>query len=166
MHLQKGRIHALNHQHKEAIDCFALHLPELELLQGQGTASSDSITIICKIAETYLQMNLFDRSIDSLKKALRLDLLYHGKDSTFLRAALYSLLGDGYFRLLKFDWAEKAYRTSLRIFIEIGNASCPSTSYLYKMLHFVSLHQNDPVTAELYKRKQEALQHKLGAKVS
>ena len=107
-------------------------------------------------------MKLFDRSIVARKKALRLDFQNHGKDNTFVRAVLYSSLGDNYLGLLKFDWAEKAYRTSLSIYIEIGNESCPSTCYLYKMLHFVYLHQNDPVTAELYRKKQESLERKLG----
>ena len=110
-------------------------------------------------------MKLFDKSIEARKKALRLDFQNHGKDNTFVRAVLYSSLGDDYLGLLKFDWAEKAYRTSLRIFIKIGNESCPSTCYLYKMLHLVYLARNDPVTAELYKRKQLALECKLGVKV-
>ena len=38
MLLQKGQIHALNQQYKEAIDCFEQQLTELEFLQGQGTA--------------------------------------------------------------------------------------------------------------------------------
>ena len=110
-------------------------------------------------------MSQFDRSNALLKKALRLDFLNHGKDNTFVRAKLYMLLGCDFFGLFNFDWAERAYRTSLRIFIDIGNASCPATCHLYKMLHFVYLHQNDPVTAELYRRKQVALDRELGLKV-
>ena len=164
MLLQKGRSHALNHQHKEAIDCFEHYLTELELLQGQGT-SSVSIWTHLSIAKSYSKMNLFDRSIDTVKKALIFDFLHHGKDNTVDRAAISMSLGNDYLGLLNFDWAEKAYRTSLSIFIEIGNRSCPSTCYLYKMLHFVYLHQNDPVTAELFRRKQVALEQKLGVKV-
>ena len=165
MLLQKGQIHALNQQYKEAIDCFEQQLTELEYLQGQGTASCASTLATLEIARAYSKMKLFDKSIEARKKALRLDFQNHGKDNTFVRAALYSSLGDDYLGLLKFDWAEKAYRTSLRIFIEIGNESGPSTCYLFKMLHFVYLHQNDPVTAELYRRKQESLERKLGVKV-
>ena len=165
MHLLKGRIHVLNRQYKEAIDCFEQHLTKLDSLQGQGTVSSASIVAYCDMAAPYSKMKLFDRGIDLLKKALRLDFLNHGKHSTYIRAMLYMLLGNNYSHLQKFDWAEKAYRTSLHILIEIGNASCPSTCYLYKMLHHVYLGQNDHVTAELYKRKQLALEHKLGFKV-
>ena len=165
MFLLKGQIHVFNQQYKEAIDCFEQYLTKLDFLQGQGIASSASTLAIYLSANAYSRMNLFDRSIDSLKKALRLDFLNHGKNNTFLRAGLYMSLGDDYCDLLNFDWAEKAYRTSLSIYIEIGNESCPSTCYLYKMLHLVYLARNDPVTAELYKRKQLALECKLGVKV-
>ena len=161
---KKGWIHAFNEQYKEAIDCLEQRFKELEILQGQGTTSTFLISTFLESGKAYSEMKLFDRSIDALKKALKLDFLHHGKDNTFGRAAIYFWLGVGYFCLLNFDCAEKAYRTSLSIFIEIGNESGPSTCFLYHMLHLVYLGQNDPVTAELYKRKQLALERKLGVK--
>ena len=161
MLLLKGRIHALNHQHKEAINCFEQHLRKLGFLQEQGTVSSASIVALWDMAKSYSKIKLFDRSIDLLKKALRLDFLNHGrhgKDNTFICATLYMSLGNEYFNLHRYDWAEKAYRTSLRIFTQIGNACCLSTCDLYKMLHLIYLGRNDPITAELYKRKQLALE--------
>ena len=160
-----GRIHLNNQQYKEAINCFEQHLTELEFLQGQGITSDASTVTTLEIAKSYSTMKLFDRSIDSYKKALRIDFLNHGKDNTFIWAVLYSQLGDDYFSIHKYDWAEKVYGTSLHIFIEIGNASGRSTCNLYRMLHLVYLCQNDPVTEEVYKRKQLALERKLGVKV-
>ena len=52
MLLLKGRIHALNHQHKEAINCFEQHLRKLEFLQGQGTVSSASIVALWDMAKS------------------------------------------------------------------------------------------------------------------
>ena len=105
------------------------------------------------MAKSYSKIKLFDRSIDLLKKALRLDFLNHGKDNTFVRATLYMSLGNEYFNLHRYDWAEKAYRTSLRIFTQIGNACCLSTCHLYKMLHLIYLGWNDPISAELCTRE-------------